>query len=404
MGDLGEPVLPAEPEAVAVGDLRPADQLARSGHPPVGLRGHRFAGHQRPLPGQQVADAGAQRAGGVGQPHADRLVVLETALAVRFVARRPVGDDRGVVQVAGPFEAERSEEALFQEPGVGRPGPLLDEDAEQVVAGVVVLVAVAGLELEGGAAEEGRHRLVVEVEPRLRPELLHLGVALDPGGVVQQALDRDGEAVGVVVREVVAEVGVEVEAAVLDEGHRCGGGELLGHRADPVHGVGGGRDAVLEVGEAESLGEDGLAAAGDADGEAGGRVRAERFGGERADRLGGAVGRGGGFAAGAREPRRQEEEREERGLPPRSGGGHARIVGCRRAARRRRRAPGQRGSAGGAETAAAVRGPQPPAGRRSNSVSSWRKSALRRGKPARGPAPPPPARERSGSSASRRRP
>ena len=183
----------------------------------------------------------------------------------------------------GALQPEGFEEPRLQELGVAHPREAFDQDSEQVVARVVVLVAVAGLELERGLGEQLQHGLVAEIEAGPLPELRHLRVALDPRGVVQQPFDRHLETLGVVVRQVLAQIGGQVQLSLLDQQHGGGGRELLGDRTDAVHGVRGRGNLVLEIRVAEAAREDDLAALLHADRDPGGRVVAERVLGEVVD-------------------------------------------------------------------------------------------------------------------------
>ena len=307
-------------------------ERARSAHPLVGGGADRRAGDERPLPGDEIQHARPERAGGVGAGHAQRVVVAEAAPVPDLVALGAAGDDGVVFEVVGPRQSERREEALFEETPVGDAREAFDEDPEQVVAGVVVLVALAGFELEGLRGEQLHHRLVAEVETGPFPELLDLGVPLDARGVVQQPLHRDREPAGVVVREDFAQLGVEIQLALRGEQHRGGGGELLRHRADPVHGVLRRRDAVFEVRFAEPPGEEQLSAPFDGDGDSRSGMAPQRVLDEREDpagegmvrRTGGVFRRGSGAAGAEGEDAGAEGRDREQPEDPAECGGHGR--------------------------------------------------------------------------------
>ena len=283
VGDLGEPVFLGEAESVAVVDRVAVHQPAAGGHRLIAGGAHRDARGQRPLPREEVQDARAQGSGRIGQRHAQRLVVDETARFPDFVALGAARDEGGVAEVVRPLQTERLEQPFLEESGVAHSREVLDEQPQQVVARVVVLVAVPGFELEGWSGEQLQHGLVAEVQAGLLPELRHLGVALDPGGVVEQALDGHREPVGVVPGQVIAQAGGEIQLAILHQEHGGGRRELLGDRADPIHRVRGGGHLVLEVGKAETAGEDDLAVALDAHRDPGGRMLPEGVPDQRVD-------------------------------------------------------------------------------------------------------------------------
>jgi len=87
--------------------------------------------------------------------------------------------------------------------------------------------------------------------------------------VRQDLLDRDRLAVGRVAREIHLDVVVERQPPLLLQPKHRGGGELLGDRPDPVHGVGRGRYFSLEIREAVSIGEHDGSSARDGDREPG---------------------------------------------------------------------------------------------------------------------------------------
>ena len=99
----------------------------------------------------------------------------------------------------------------------------------------------------------------------------------------EEALDRHLEATRVVVGQVFAEIGGQVQLSFLDQEHRGGGGELLGDRTDAIHRVRRRRHLVLKVRIAESAGKDDLPVLLDSHGNAGGGMVPEGVLGEGVD-------------------------------------------------------------------------------------------------------------------------
>ena len=258
----------ADEQAEAVADLLAAGQPSPGRHRLDPFRPDDIAGAERHRPAHQVENAGAERSRGEGQVHGQRLVVQQDAV-LDPVALGAVGHDRVVVEVVRLPHAERPEERLLEVLRVRLAARLLDQQAGQVVAGVVVLVTVPRLELPGLGGEQLDHLLVGEVEPPLLPERRHLGVALDAARVVEQLPYRDVELADRVVGEVLRHRLVQGDAALLDQLHHRRRRELLGHRPDPVDGVLGRRHPVLDVGQAVAAGQDQLAAVLDRDRDAG---------------------------------------------------------------------------------------------------------------------------------------
>ena len=315
VGHPGEPVFLPERESVTIVDGIAVHEAPARRHLLVAGRTHHLSRGQRPLPGKEIQDARAQRSRRVGQFHAERLVVHETAVAADFIPFGAARNEGAVPEVVGPLQTERPEEPLLQELGVAQSREAFDKHPEQVVAGVVVLVAVAGLELEGRLREQLQHGLVTEVEPGPLPELRHLRVALDPRGVVQQPLDRHLETPGVVVRQVLAQIGRQIQLSLLDQQHGGGGRELLGDRPDAVDGVGRRGHVVLEVRIAETVREDDLAALLHPDREPGGRMVPESVLGQFRDLTGESTGhpRSAGRGVRRRRPARGKQSGSEQG-------------------------------------------------------------------------------------------
>ena len=168
-----------------------------------------------------------------------------------------------VVECLG--EAEGFEETLGEELVVGFSRDFLDDDTEEIVAGVVVEEARPGIEPEGDILEAGDDVVPGEAQVHLLPVDGKAGEALDPGGVIEQVAHPDGLPGLGVIGEDIGERVVEGELPVLDEQEDGGGGELLGDGADAVDGRGARGDFPLEVGVAIALGEPCLAALGDPD-------------------------------------------------------------------------------------------------------------------------------------------
>ena len=202
-----EPDLPHAPAVAVVLQPRRVHQLAAFG------REH-LVRVERLIPEVEVFDRGVHRAGRVGQRHVEvgRVVVARGRPGVAGGALR---EQRGVAVVAGVLHAEGVEDALLQDLVVGLARHLLDDGAEEEVAGVVVVELRARLEFEVVAGE-----LLDEVGDGVRVAAL-LGeeggpprVAGDAGGVVEELVDGDAPArVLAVVGQVVRELAVELDLA-----------------------------------------------------------------------------------------------------------------------------------------------------------------------------------------------
>ena len=189
---------------------------------------------------------------------------LRGPLAAHAIAAHPPRHQRRVVAAVGVGHAERIEHVLLQVGVVVLAAGLLDDQAEEVVAGVRVTPARAGRELQRKGGEVGHHlvaRPAVALEARVQRAVVR--VVRDAGGVVEQAGDRHVAGGALVVRQPLADGVVEREDAAVH--HLQGGqrGERLGDRADGVHALAGGGTLLRHVGEADGEVEDRLALAVD---------------------------------------------------------------------------------------------------------------------------------------------
>ncbi len=186
------------------------------------------------------------------------------------VAANPPRDDLLVAAVGRRPHAEGSEDPAPQERGIGGARGLLDDRTEEDVARVVVAPARPGREL---------HRLLLEAVDQLgerhvgldlrRHPAGHPGVALDPGRVGQEVLDRDDVPLRRVVRQELRDRVGEGELSLLGEHEDRHGRELLRHRPEPEDRIRAQRDVELEVGHPDGLPVDHLAVPDGDDGGAG---------------------------------------------------------------------------------------------------------------------------------------
>ena len=260
------------PEAVLAADggvLRGAEHLVEAG-----LREHEVGDAQGPVPAQEVGGGGDQTGGAA----VDREVVAVGGDQDLVLAELVAGGEEGAVEVFAVVEAGvlavgaaehagGGEDVVLEVTTEGLAGELLDEHAEQEVAGVAGVELAAGGELEGGVLED-------------RGDLLRgvagagldagggeaVGVVGDAGGVGEEVADRDAGAG--VVGEVGAQLVVEVELAGVAELEDGDGGELLGEAADLEAGVGVDRLGVAVVGAAVVADVQELAVFGDEHGAA----------------------------------------------------------------------------------------------------------------------------------------
>ena len=99
--------------------------------------------------------------------------------------------------------------------------------------------------------------------------------------MIQELLDGDLAPPGRIVRQVLRQLVLELDAVLLVQLHDGSRGELLGDRGNGIDGLGGRRDAVFQPGVAVPLGQKGLFPARDGNGEAGALSVAQRLQGDR---------------------------------------------------------------------------------------------------------------------------
>ena len=254
--------------AVAVLDRLAVREHVRRRGPLERLRPQQLPGVESRVPLGEVVHRRDDRPRRVRLGHADPVGVLP-GVALLLIAAGPARDDAGAVVERGLRHADDVEDALLQEGFVAHPARLLDDGAQQEVARVVVLVALAGGEVHGLALEVVDQLRDLVVLADVGEEVRHVGVALDPGGVGQQVLDRDRLAAGRVVGQELRDRVRDRELAFLDEHQEGDRRELLRHRADAEHHVRLDRYAQFEVRHAVGRAAEDLALPGHDDGHAG---------------------------------------------------------------------------------------------------------------------------------------
>ena len=181
--------------------------------------------------------------------------MAETLVRPLLVASDAAGHDHVLVADECPDEAEGREDFELHVLGVRHAARLLDDHAEEDVAGVVVGPLLAGCEVRRLVANGvddlcGRH-----VFAQSRHEARDSGVALDPRRVVEELLDGHVLRVGKVGNVLRQRIG-ERDLALLHELKDRDGRVLLRHRPDPEDHVGLDRDVQLEVRHAVALAEE----------------------------------------------------------------------------------------------------------------------------------------------------
>ena len=157
---------------------------------------------------------------------------VHRTVGTRAVAGGAMRDDHGIRVVAGARHAERLEDVLLQELGIGLAADLLDQVAKQRVAGVAVVHLLAWLELERLVTESRDQPLGRD---RKRHRRLVVGKARevrDAGGVGEEVEDGHLRPGWWRIRKVLADQVVDREPAAFLEQQNRRGGELLGHRTD----------------------------------------------------------------------------------------------------------------------------------------------------------------------------
>jgi hypothetical protein len=260
-------------DAAAVRDVAEAPVLAhadavgvavfeRRGHRFERLRREEFAAVERLIPEVEVFDGRVERAGPVRDAHVYEVGVVESAVA-QHVAGGAARQDFVVAVEAGARHAGGGEEVLAEELLVRLAREFLDEMAEQDVAAVAVVEALAGRELKRLVAEalegfgDGRR------EAARLPVLGERGEARHAGGVRQEVVDGDGLPRLGALRDVLADRVRDGEPAALLQEEDGRGRELLGDGAEAELGLRRVRHVQLVVRHAVALAEEHAAVARD---------------------------------------------------------------------------------------------------------------------------------------------
>src|SRR5690606_20925293 len=150
-------------------------------------------------------------------------------------------------------EPERLEDAVPEHLIVRTALDLLDDSPQQVVAGVAVGPARAGIEFEREPRKHGDQRIDRILIAGKRHEIRKPGIARNSCGVRQQVVDRDSIALsGGVVRQDLGNGIIELELTRLYELEDEGGRELFRHGADLEFRRGRVRDLPGHVGKSEA--------------------------------------------------------------------------------------------------------------------------------------------------------
>jgi hypothetical protein len=206
-----------------------------------------------------------------------------------LIARGTIGDDPRVqlVELRVPHP-EGHEDVLGGELAQRLPARALHDDAEEEEAGVAVEVLLAGREVDALLPRDDVERVLLRGPVLLlHPRELHRDqVVPQAARVVEEMADRDRLSGHLAVvrnlRQPLADVVVERELALARQELDREGRELLGGRADVEDGLGGVRDAELEVRHAVAARVDDPAVAVDAE-RAARRVASVVFGEDRVD-------------------------------------------------------------------------------------------------------------------------
>ncbi len=162
--------------------------------------------------------------------------VEPVATLVIVIAQRATGDDldNGVVDDR-PGHPQRAKDPLLAKRGKGLPANPLADQRQQDIVGVDVQVFVAGVVVQRSLRFEQPIDILCGGRIGIAPfgQRQQLGEAApQPAGVVDQVADGDRLAKVVHLGQVLAEIVVEGQRALVFEQRDGKGGELFGHRAD----------------------------------------------------------------------------------------------------------------------------------------------------------------------------
>ena len=172
---------------------------------------------------------------------------VEKTVLVVNIATGAQRDDLTWDIIATGAQTEGVEQQAFDRSRVGLARHLFDKDPEQPVAGVVVAIPLAGLEIEWRAREPGKNlraRYIKRAVGHCRPDRRQ---ARDAGGMSEQLADRDGPSAGVVFGDEFAKIILEPQLPQLGKPQNGGSCELLGERSHPVDSFRTCRDAEFKI-------------------------------------------------------------------------------------------------------------------------------------------------------------
>ncbi len=167
--------------------------------------------------------------------------------------------------IATIAHAQRLEDLLVYRLLIRSTGDLLDDRAEQRVARVVVVPALARCELERAVLEGGDHLGGRLGQRDCGPCFGKVGTARDARCVIEQVADRHRIPCRWALGQMRANFVLDMQLPLLLELHNQHRGELLGDRRQPELGLRRIRHAVLTVRQPIALAEQRLASARDAD-------------------------------------------------------------------------------------------------------------------------------------------
>eukprot|EP01136_Pigoraptor_vietnamica_P017896 Opistho-1_new@63683 len=216
------------------------------------VRLEQLAAEQAALPFKQVVGRRIECTRTLGNRHGD-IVGVDHALGRGAVARRAARNDRRVAVIAGVGHAERLEDGVGKERGIGLAARRFDDRGEQDVARVGIGVFLARLEIERLVAEaldQARGGRLERLQLRIVGEGGEIGNA---AGVGEEVVDRHLVPGCRRIGQIGLDRRVELHLAAFLEQQDRGGGELLGHRAEAELGVAVIGDLPFEIRRAIAL-------------------------------------------------------------------------------------------------------------------------------------------------------